>query len=224
MICDASPVGVGAMLVQEGKTVAYASRTLSPVEHRYSQIEREGLAIMFGCLRFEMYLLGRQFTIVTDHKPLLPLFNNPRKFGPARVERIRLKLQGFDFTVIYRSGETNPRHPLVSDKLSLKEIAEQEGYLNMVVEDNVSEAISIERVKEAIDKDEKLSKLQEIVLSVRKVNVTNYNLEGYKKICDELSVCDQLLMRGEKIVIPEALEDDVVKIAHIWEYLSVNSS
>ena len=89
------------MLVQEGKTVAYASRTLSPVEHRYSQIEREGLAIMFGCLRFEMYLLGRQFTIVTDHKPLLPLFNNPRKFGPARVERIRLKLQGFDFTVIY---------------------------------------------------------------------------------------------------------------------------
>ena len=84
------------------------------------------------------------------------------------------------------SGETNPsdyisRHPLVSDKLSLKEIAEQEGYLNMVVEDNVSEAISIERVKKAIGKDEKLSKLREIVLSGKKVNVTNYNLEGYKK-------------------------------------------
>ena len=44
---------------------------------------------MFGCLRFEMYLLGRQFTVVTDHKPLLPLFNNPGKFGPARVEQIR---------------------------------------------------------------------------------------------------------------------------------------
>ena len=43
---------------------------------------------MFGCLTFEMYLLGRQL-VFTDHKPLLPLFNNPRKFGPARVERIR---------------------------------------------------------------------------------------------------------------------------------------
>ena len=69
----------------------------------------------------------------------------------------------------------------------------------MVVDDNVSEAISIERVKEAIDKDEKLSKLREIVLSGKKVNVTNYNLEGYKKIWDELSVCDQLL-RGEKLL------------------------
>ena len=104
---------------------------------------------MFGCLTFEMYLLGRQL-IFTDQKPFLPLFYNPRKFGPARVERIRLRLQGFDCTVIYRPGETNPsdyRHPLVSDKLSYKEIEEQEGYLNMVIEDNVSEAISIELMR-----------------------------------------------------------------------------
>ena len=53
---------------------------------------------MFGCLTFEMYLLGRQL-VFTDHKPLLPLFNNPRKFVPARVERIRLRLQGFDYQV-----------------------------------------------------------------------------------------------------------------------------
>ena len=71
--------------------------TLSLVELRYSQIEREGLAIMFGCLTFEMYLLGRQL-----------VFTDPRKFGPARVERIRLRLQGFDCIIIYRPGETNP--------------------------------------------------------------------------------------------------------------------
>ena len=115
-------------------------------------------------------------------------------------------------------ARTNPsdyisRHPLVSDKLSSKEIEHQEGYLNMVVDDNVSEAISIQRVKEAIDKDEKLSRLQEMVLSGEKVNVFNDGLAGYKQVWDELSVCDQLLMRGEKIVIPETLEDDV-KIAH----------
>ena len=78
-----------AMLVQGGKTVAYASRILSSVDQRYSQIEREGFVIIFGCLRFEMYLLGRQFTVVTDLKPLLPLLS-------ARVDGIHLRSQGFD--------------------------------------------------------------------------------------------------------------------------------
>ena len=45
------------------------------------------------------------------------------------------------------------------------------------------------------------------------MNVVNVNLEGYKKVWDELSVCDQILMKGENI-ITEALEDEVVKITH----------
>ena len=219
VICDASPVGLGAMLMQEGKTVAYASRTLSSVEQRYSQIEKEGLAIMFGCLRFQIYLSGRTFVVVTDHKPLVPLFNNPRKLGPARIERIRLRLQGFNFTVIYRPGENNPtdyisRHPLRCDETSSKETRRQEGYLNMMIEERVPEAISGDKVKEATDKDEKLKKLREMILMGKQINTLGGKLDGYKKVWDELSVCNGILMKGEKIVIPEALEDDIVKIAH----------
>ena len=66
VIVDASPVGLGAMLVQtqnsgDDKVIAYASRSLNDAETRYSQIERECLAVHFGCTRFQMYLLGKNF-------------------------------------------------------------------------------------------------------------------------------------------------------------------
>ena len=73
-MADASPVGLGAVLIQEldgeRQVVAYASRTLSPVERRYSQTEREALAQVWACERFRMYLLGKRFTLLTDRKPL----------------------------------------------------------------------------------------------------------------------------------------------------------
>ena len=61
LFVDASPVGLGAMLTQSGKVISYASKALSSVERRYSQIEREALAITWGCHRFRMYLLGSHF-------------------------------------------------------------------------------------------------------------------------------------------------------------------
>ena len=77
------------------KIVAYASQSLNEAEKRYSQIERECLAVHFGCVRFQMYLLGKNFTVYTDHKPLVPMLNNAKKNSPFRVERIRLvKLSG----------------------------------------------------------------------------------------------------------------------------------
>ena len=61
LFVDASPVGLGAMLTQSGKVISYASKALSSVERRYSQIEREALAITWGCHYFRMYLLGSHF-------------------------------------------------------------------------------------------------------------------------------------------------------------------
>ncbi len=84
IVVDASPVGLGAIFTQETRkgnrnVVCYASRTLTPVERRYSQIEREGLAIAWACDKFHLYLYGGpEFDIITDHKPLVPMFNNPR--------------------------------------------------------------------------------------------------------------------------------------------------
>lgn len=108
VVVDASPVGLGAILSQEGKIVAYASRSLTQVEQRYSQTEREALAIVWSCEHFHLYIYGSRFTLVTDHKPLESIFNNPKSKPPARIERWRLRLQAYDFHVKYKKGADNP--------------------------------------------------------------------------------------------------------------------
>ena len=67
---DASQRGLGACLLQDGQPIAYASKSLTDTETRYANIERELLAIVFACQRFNSYVLGRPFTVESDHKPL----------------------------------------------------------------------------------------------------------------------------------------------------------
>ena len=76
MTVDASPVGVGAVLLyimtdRSEKPIYFASRILSRAEWNHAQIEWEGLAFIFGVFKFHRYIYGREFTIITDHKPLL---------------------------------------------------------------------------------------------------------------------------------------------------------
>ena len=110
VICDGSPNGVAGILTQinpdtnKREVVAYASRTLTDAETRYGQIEREALAIHFACLKFQIFLLGKPFVVATDHKPLVHMFNKPKTQMPYRIERIRMKLQGFEFIVQHLPG------------------------------------------------------------------------------------------------------------------------
>ena len=111
---DASPTGLGATLQQHSssrddrKVIAYTSRALSPVEQRYSQTEREALAIVWAMQRFHIYLYGRRFVLHTDHKPLELICNNPNSKPPARIERWFLRLHKYNFTVKYGPGKDNP--------------------------------------------------------------------------------------------------------------------
>ena len=112
MICDGSPTGVGRGLFQKTEKgyqpVHFVSRSLTEAEKRYSQIEHEALAAEFTTNRLHMYLLGADhFELATDHKPLLPIFNNSRAKLPLRIERMVMKMQNLDFTAVYIPGKTN---------------------------------------------------------------------------------------------------------------------
>ena len=90
---DASPMGLSAILLQvmlsteETGVVAYVSRALTPVERRYSQTEKEALAIVWAIEKLHIYLYGSQFKLITDCKPLQFIFNNPKSKPPAQIER-----------------------------------------------------------------------------------------------------------------------------------------
>ena len=96
---DGSPVGLGAILVQDSKPIAYASRALTDGERPYSQIGREALEIVWGIEHFHIYLFGPIFTLVTDYKPLQMILNNPYSKPPARIERWNLRITQYTFEV-----------------------------------------------------------------------------------------------------------------------------
>ena len=104
--CDASQHGLGAALLQDGQPVAYASRALTSAETRYAQIEKELLAIVFACTRFEPYVYGRGgVNVDTDHQPLEMIARKPLNAAPKRLQRMLLQLQKFSLTIRYKKGK-----------------------------------------------------------------------------------------------------------------------
>ena len=90
---DASQRGLGACLLQDGQPIAYASKSLTDTETRYANIERELLAIVFACQRFNTYVLGRPFTVESNHKPLEMIHQKSLASAPPRLQRMLLQLQ-----------------------------------------------------------------------------------------------------------------------------------
>jgi hypothetical protein len=110
---DASDTGLGAILHQEDKVVAYENRSLKPAEKNYSTIEKGCLALLYGIKYFKHYLLGHPFTVYTDHNPLQWLSAQKME---GKLSRWALQLQEFDFKILYRKGSQN----INADALSRK--------------------------------------------------------------------------------------------------------
>ncbi|KAK2727616.1 hypothetical protein QYM36_008187 [Artemia franciscana] len=111
---DASKSGLGAVLIQNENIISFSSRSLNTTEQKYSQIEKELYAIVFGIRHFHQYLYGHSFVVVTDHKTLETLINRPMQKSSPRLQRMLLQIQPYDLTVIFRPGKEIP----VPDTLS----------------------------------------------------------------------------------------------------------
>ena len=235
ILVDASPVGLGGILVQyekpdEPKVIAYGSRSLTPTEQRYWQIEREALAVVWACEYFHNYVYGCPITVVTDHMPLVKLLGSPTAKLSARLERWALRLQPYEVTVRYQPGVKNPadylsRHPLESTKTSSRHQKVAEEYVNMISTHAVPKAMSRQEIISATNDDVTLTTVKSLLESGRwyvidkpeqldsEVNVQDLKL--YKKVRHELCTTqDGLVLRGNRIVMPESLQLQTVDLAH----------
>ena len=111
---DASSVGLGAVLEQNGHVVAYASRALTKAEQQYSLIQKECLAAVFAMKQYRHYLLGRHFQLLTDHSPLQWLSAQKME---GLLCRWALEMQEYDFTIKYRKGNQNSNADALSRRV-----------------------------------------------------------------------------------------------------------
>ena len=222
LITDASPFGLSAILLQktpgreDRKVVVYASRSLSDVESRYSQTEKEALAIVWAIEKLHVYLYGSHFTMHTDCKPVQMIFNNPKSKPPARIERWNLCLQGYNFTVIHTKGSQNPsdflsRHP--NPKENEKQDILAEDYVNFLINHAIPKAMSLDEIQQATKADSTLQRLVEIIRMeqwesiIRGSTYEGVDCSELQPVKDELTVNDDsdIILLGSRIVIPTSL-------------------
>ena len=225
VICDASPVGLGAILVQvnpdnpeERVIIAFASRTLSKLERKYSQVELEALALIFAVEKFHMYVYGKKFKLYSDAKAIVFIYGGMSHKSPARIERWGLRLLPYDFELIHTPGEGNPadflsRHPMEQDH---DECDDADLYVNFVIDNSVPRAITREQIMKATNNDGDMQSLITAIRSSdRQMVKKSKNLYDFLKVFDDLTVSsDGIILRRHQIVVPASLRKQLVDIAH----------
>ena len=111
---DASKYGLGAALIQNNRPIAFASESLTDVETRYANIERECLSMCVGLEKFHTYVYGKHVIVQNDHKPLEMIQRKHIHIALPRLQCMLLRLQKYDYTIQYIPG----KDMVLADRLS----------------------------------------------------------------------------------------------------------
>lgn len=212
--CDASPYGVGGVLLHEigGKDcpIAYTSRTLNDAEKKYSQIDREALSIVFCVRKFDKYLYGRHFVLETDNQALSFIYgkNKVNKVAANRIQRYGIILAEYDFKIRHIPAAQNK----IADGLSrlplpAVEKGEIGSYINFMT--GTFEFLNKEVIKREVPKDEILAPVMKYVCTgwpnwkVKRVSpeIRPYFLKRF-----DLTIENDCLLWEHKVVIPLSLQ------------------
>ncbi|XP_041485958.1 uncharacterized protein K02A2.6-like [Lytechinus variegatus] len=223
---DASKNGLGAVLLQQHEQnwhpIAYASRAMTDAETRYAQIEKELLAITYGCEKFHQYIYGQKIEVETDHKPLIPLFVKSLADCPLRIQRLLIRVQRYDLKVSYTPGKymftADTLSRAVDPKAELNVETEEDirVYVDMIVQ---AMPVTSNKRQEIVEETKKDVELQELLATIRNgwpesKQQCPARIKQYWNIRSELSEADGIIFKGSKIVIPTSMRRYILNQVH----------
>ncbi|UYV64550.1 K02A2.6-like [Cordylochernes scorpioides] len=237
--CDASKHGLGATLLQESQPIIFASRSLSKTEQNYAKIEKECLAIVFACERFHQYILGKcQVIVQTDHKPLLSIFKKSILKAPQRLQRMLLRLQRYNLELKHVQGSQMHLADIFS-RACIKDVRNENLKYDVYPIDiiykeiatvNVMETLSVcsdtvLRIREESSSDPILCEVKKLILNgwPPNKNQTSMLTREYWNFREELTVQDGIILKNDRIVIPNKLRAEMIMKTH-QGHIGINSS
>lgn len=227
---DASSYGLGAVLLQkeedEWRPVAYASRSLTETERRYAQVEKEALGLTWGCERFRAFLIGQRFQLETDHKPLVSLLGNQALSDlPPRIQRFRMRLMTYSYTIHHVPGKTlltadtlsrAPVNSSIRSSNAAKSLMEDTNiYVHSIMCNLPASATYLAELRDQLKADSTCSQVMAMCQSGwPEYSTLDAVLKQYWRERAVLTVENGLLLRGIRLVIPSAMRNTVLEKVH----------
>ena len=226
---DASSYGLGAVLLQQEepdswKPVSFMSKSMTVTESKYSQIEKEALAVTWACERSSNYIIGKSITIETDHKPLVPLLTKHTIDKlPPRIQRYKMRLMRFNIKdVRHVSGKLLYTADTLSRKIAQRRIPlptidenEMNAHVASVMEALPASDPKLKEIQQAQEKDEICQQIKKYCLDKwpDKHQVSNA-IKPYWSIRGELTIIQNILLKGKQLVIPTSLQSQTLNRIH----------
>ncbi|XP_055585279.1 uncharacterized protein K02A2.6-like [Uranotaenia lowii] len=217
---DASPVALGAVLVQEEsnaapRVISFASKSLTPTERKYAQNQREALAAVWAVEHFSYFLLGRHFTLRTDAQGVAFILNRSRddsRRALTRADGWALRLSPYRYDVEYVRGKENIADP-PSRLYNAEDVPfdeESSPWEIATLEANAVEFLTETEIRNATDKDEILKN----VMKALNTGTWSPELKRYQTIEKDLFVREGIIIKTGCAIIPKALQMRALEVAH----------
>lgn len=216
---DSSNSGLGACLLQDGKPIAFYSRSYTECQKRWAPIEKELYAICASIDKYHQFVYGRKIVVETDHKPLVAIVNKDINKISSRLQRMILRLLKYDIEIKYIPGNKM----YIADYLS-------RNYLT----DNAKDDLTLQEIVHSFDCELAVSERRMMQLSSETVNdkdlsqviqwykigwpknsnSLNKELKKLYKLRDKLSIKDNIVYFNNKIVIPKSMRTEMLISLH----------